>query len=429
MVRRASTIFTRTTDGAEVIHKHHSLEQALTDCPRLCRQLSLAHFCETHGPTSILCTQVQPVSCLSCYPASISSSVGDLDATHSKPAQSSQESEELGRSNRSSLDFEDGIDTAPTSIGTSPELRSSDTANPDAHASDSLKPLTSIDRTASRKYRAFDSGSGCESCTIYIPEDTWKKLPQGAPGSPKANGLGRNGSPVLRSREALQVYGSPQYDSDVDEEPTFHHQSSPDSFASDASTSSYHKHTLTYISTSSPVDPASYSIVRNATVRTLSCELLPRGMTAGELSFGDPVNGYTIAYKFRLPDQHARGGYRQYALLALASNERRACQATTLVWTRFQHIAADVMARTEQAIQVAKGSVEDINEDSSSSLMPVSSFLTARMTDPDGFPRKISGVRPKARYLSEMVGDEKFFAELHLHFIGLLRDLRWRLGG
>ena len=322
----------------------------------------------------------------------------------------------------------DGIDTAPTSIGTSPELKSTEAANPAAQASHSLKPLTPIGHAASRRYPAFDHGSGCESCTIYIPEDTWKNAPLGAPGSPRADGIGRNSSPILRSREALQIYGSPQYDSDADEEPTFHHQSSPDSFASDASASSSHKHTLTYISTSSPVDPATYSIVRNATVRTLSCELLPRGLTAGELSFGDPVNGYTIAYKFRLPDQHARGGYRQYALLALASNERRACQATTLIWTRFQNIAADMMARTEQAIQAAKGNDEENNEDSSSKLMPVSSFLTARMTDPDGFPRQISGVRPKARYLSEMVGDETFFAELHLHFIALLRDLRWRLG-
>ena len=334
----------------------------------------------------------------------------------------------MGTSNRSSLDFADGVDTAPTSIGTSPELRSTDAANPGAHASQTLKPLAPIERVSPRRYPAFDSGNGCESCTIYIPEDTSKRLPAGAPGSPKANGLGKNGSPILRSREALQVYGSPQDDSDVDEEPPFHHQSLPESFASDTSASSYHKHTLTYISTSSPVDPTIYSVVRNATVRTLSCELLPRGVTAGELSFGDPVNGYTIAYKFRLPDPHARGGYRQYALLALASNERRTCQATTLIWTRFQHIATDMMARTEQAIEAARGTAESNEDNANSGLMPVSSFLTARMTDPDGFPRQNGGVRPKARSLTEMVGNEKFFAELHLHFIALLRDLRWRFG-
>ena len=334
----------------------------------------------------------------------------------------------------------DGVDTAPTSIGTSPEIRSTDAANPGMQASQALKPLTPMDHVPPRRFSAFDSGGGCESCTITIPEDTSKQLPKGAPGSPKANGMGKNGSPILRSREALQIYGSPRNDSDTDEEPAFHQQSSPESFASSASASSHHKHTLTYISTSTPVDPTTYSTVRNATVRTLSCELLPRGVTAGELSFGDPVNGYTIAYKFRLPDQHARGGYRKYALLALASSERRSCQATTMIWTRFQHIAADIMTRTEQAIEATKKGIVEENTDAheaerddastkSRTLMPVSSFLTARMMDPDGFPRQNGGTKPKARGLTDMVGDEKFFAELHLHFIALLRDLRWRFGG
>ncbi|KAL6721002.1 hypothetical protein ACLMJK_000102 [Lecanora helva] len=320
------------------------------------------------------------------------------------------------------------VDTAPTSIGTSPEI------HPSAQAPAALKPLTPINKPPPRRFSAFDSGTGCESCMIHIPEETSKHLPAGAPGSPRAKGMGRNGSPILRSRETLQIHGSPQGDSDGDEEPAFHQQSSPESFTSRASASSDHKHTLTYISTSSPVDPTTYSIVRNATVRTLSGELLPRGVTAGELSFGDPVNGYTIAYKFRLPDQHARGGFRKYALLALASSERCARQATTMIWSRFQHIAADIMTKTEQAIEAAKGTIEQSNDVQDenvkpSNLMPVSSFLTARMTDPDGFPRQIGGARPKARGLTEMVGDEKFFAELHVQFIALLRDLRWRFGG
>ena len=93
------------------------------------------------------------------------------------------------------------------------------------------------------------------------------------------------------------------------------------------------------------------------------------------------------------------------------------------------------MARTDQAIQVAKGAVDDGRHggeepsSSSSTVLPVSSFLTARITDPDGFPRQSGGAGPKARGLTEMVGDEKFFAGLHLHFIALLRDLRWRFGG
>ena len=381
----------------------------------------------------MLCTQVLPVECLSCYPGSITSSVADLDATHPHTSQSSQGSEcGAGSSSRSSLDFGEDMDTAPTSMGTSPEWKppeSSHARTQSSHSSHTLRPLTSFPRAPRKQYSSSDSDTGCESCTIYVPPDTSKRLPRGAPGSPKAGGMGRNGSPVLRSREALQVYGNPQDDSDTDDEPAVHIQSTPESsFSSDASTSSYHKHTLTYISTSSPVDPVTYPIVRTATVRALTCEMLPRGITAGELSFGDSTSGYTIAYKFRLPDPHARGGYRRYALLAMVGSERRACQATTLIWTRFQYIAADIMARTEQAIRLSKGLEDSGDEDLRAGPLPVSSFLTGRMTDPDGFPRQ-HGTRPKARGLTEMVDDDKFFAELHVHFIALLRDLRWRFGG
>ena len=353
----------------------------------------------------------------------MSSSVGDLEASQPKPAQSWHAQDPVDASDRGAFDFEEGPDTAPTSLGTSPELPSTDASHPEAQTSNTLKPLGN----AINRFQTLGNGMSCESCAMTLPEDTSKKLPAGAPGSPKADGTGMNGSPILRSRESLQIYGSQQSDSETeDEEPTIL-QSSPESFASDTS-SNYHKHTLTYMSTSSPLDPNTYSIVRRAIIRTLSCEQLPRGLTAGELSFGDPVNGYTIAYKFRLSDPHARGGHRKYALLALASNERRACQATTFIWARFQQIAASLVARTEQALQQSKSIGISNDENSKSNILPISSFLTGRVTDPDGFPRS-GGARPNARGLPDIVRDEKFFAELHLDFIGLLRDLRWRFGG
>jgi hypothetical protein len=369
------------------------------------------------------------VECLSCYPGSISSSVADLDASQMKASHSSQGSEGIETSNRSSFESADGNDTAPTSVGTSPELRSADAANLGFHASRMIKPLPPIESSPPKRFPPFDSGPRCESCTIYVPDETWQKLPAGAPGSPNANDIGRNGSAVLRSRESLQVYGQ-QYDSDIDEEPAVHQLSLPESFDSNTSASSLHKHTLTYISTSSPTDPSTYAVVRNAFLRTLSGEVLPRGTTAGGLSFGDPINGYTIAYKFQLPDQHARGGHRDYALLAVASNERRACQATALIWTHFQRIASDIMTRRERTIQKSKPAEDSGDENSQPGLLSVSSFLTGRMTDPDGFLRYNGGGGPKAHRLNltEMVDDDKFFAELHVQFITLLRDLRWRFG-
>ena len=347
--------------------------------------------------------------------------MGDLEASQPKPAQEWHGQDSLDQLNEGSFEFEDGNDTAPTSLGTSPDVRSHDATQKEAQVSSALKAFGD----GFNRFSTLGNGKSCESCTMSLPEDTSKRLPVGAPGSPRPDGIGLNGSPILRSRELLQIVDDQDSDSETEEEPTLQH-SSPESFTSDTS-SFTHKHTLTYISTSSPLDPNTYSVVRRAIIRTLSCEQLPRGITAGELSFGDPVNGYTIAYKFRLSDPHARGGHRKYALLALACNERRARQATTFIWNRFQHIAADIIARTDQNNQRSRSPRDTSEEGPKSNMLPISSFLTGRMTDPDGYPRN-GGTRPKARGLPDMVGDEKLFAELHLEFIALLRDLRWRFG-
>ena len=60
---------------------------------------------------------------------------------------------------------------------------------------------------------------------------------------------------------------------------------------------------------------------------------------------------------------------------------------------------------------------------------PVSSFLSAKSVDPDGYPRSSLSAAsplanvPKTRSLAEIVGDEYFFVRLHAEFCGLLKTL------
>ncbi|KAH0112295.1 hypothetical protein KCU90_g20430, partial [Aureobasidium melanogenum] len=60
---------------------------------------------------------------------------------------------------------------------------------------------------------------------------------------------------------------------------------------------------------------------------------------------------------------------------------------------------------------------------------PVSSFLSAKSVDPDGYPRSSLSAAsplanvPKTRSLAEIVGDEYFFVRLHAEFCGLLKSL------
>jgi hypothetical protein len=55
-------------------------------------------------------------------------------------------------------------------------------------------------------------------------------------------------------------------------------------------------------------------------------------------------------------------------------------------------------------------------------ITPVSSFLSAKKLDPDGFPRVSRDVM-KAKSLVEIVGQENFFVDLHGLFCQLLHTL------
>ncbi len=398
---------------------------SLTRCAR--SQLSLAHFCENDGPTSILCTQVLPVSCLNCYPLpSVSSSIGDLAAdapNREQDDESAQTShgrslEVAERFNRDAFNTIKDNDISRLHLDGATHLQS-----PTSPTSSS----NSFEKMRHKPYDVPSDGGGCVSCTISIPSTISSKLPSGAPGSPRIGGGGRNGSPILRSKWAVPASPSQQWSFDGDDDISFP-QSSPESFASGSSRSSDHTHTLTYLTTSSPVESNTYSLLRRACIRTLSCEQLPRGLTCGPLSFGDPIAGYTIAYKFRLPDPHARGRQRYYALLALAGQDPgRSFKAMPVIWRAFERIAAGIMANTESAI--LKDKTNEVDTIESKNAIPVSSFLTGRTMDPDGYPRRNGAANMRARGLAEMVGDELFFARLHKDFVHLLQILGRQFGG
>ena len=58
---------------------------------------------------------------------------------------------------------------------------------------------------------------------------------------------------------------------------------------------------------------------------------------------------------------------------------------------------------------------------------PVSSFLTQRTCDPDGYVRRTGGFTPRS--LAEIVGDPNIFTVLHQYFVAMLRHLGDRFGG
>ncbi|EGE84311.1 hypothetical protein BDBG_00468 [Blastomyces gilchristii SLH14081] len=411
--------------------------------------LSLTHFCEVHGPTSVLCSQVIPSSCAQCYPDTYDISPSDtpLSSHATSPSLHSRDAGRPGKPDQQSITPPDiavssslngcsssSLDPLPSPLASAPTPSQRIEDHP--WFLNRLSGRADTDRL-SRIARA-DSET-CASCSLTVPKGVSKQLPPGGPGTLKEDGKSRNGSPVLRSREV--VYSCSGSRADYNTEPHQRH-SSPASLHSSVSseTSSCHTHIVNYLSLRGPPNPDDYALLRSASIRTLSCELLPRGLSSGPLSFGDSSAGYTIAYVFRLPDPMARGKRRSYALIALAGKDAgRAFRASPVIWRVFGRIAASIVNAAERhqdsekrkeegaVSKAGAGAATTASMANGRNYTPISSFLTGRTLDPDGQPRRAGQIR--ARNLAEIVENEYIFTELHAQFVALLQQLCAMFGG
>lgn len=267
-------------------------------------------------------------------------------------------------------------------------------------------------------------GDTCASCSFTVPVAIASKLPQGAPGCLQPDGKRQNSAPVLRSRELVCLGKDRDGQSDSTKSQSSSYGSKTSSVRSHHP-ADCHDHRLTYLTAKSPENATHYSTLRASVIRTLSCEILPRGMSDGPLCFGDSTAGYTIAYVFRLTDPKARGRRRAYAFVALAGKDAgRAFKSAPMVWEAFATVAKGIEDKAQRYQDNVKQ--RECSSDGKD-YTPVSSFLTQRATDPDGHPRGTRQVPPRS--LAEIVGDEHIFTYLHQYFVAVLRCLGDRFGG
>ena len=387
-----------------------------------------------HGPTSILCSQLAPTACSQCDLDSDTSSNDTPPSSHND-ASPILETRSLERETKSNPRPSSPREPPPSPSDLGSPLMSPASA-PVPQTPQKIEDLPYFLGGSYGQYpetlNRFGGADGetCASCRLSIPEGVSKKLPPGAPGTLNKDGKVRNGSPVLRSREMVHSCSGNHTEHD-DTHESHMQSSSPSSVQSSYSTdSSCHPHVMTYLSLQGPPNPNDYALLRRASIRTLSCELLPRGLSSGPLSFGDSETGYTIAYVFRLPDPMARGKRRSYALVALAGKDAsKAFRACPIIWRVFGRIASSIVSAAEKHQEREKRREEQNTPSTINgrNYTPVSSFLTGRALDPDGQPRRVGQIR--ARNLTEIVGNEYIFAELHAQFVALLQQLSSMFGG
>ena len=306
----------------------------------------------------------------------------------------------------------------------------------------------------------------CENCALTLP-----KKRDGTPDMQEKGRIDFTG-PILRTRKPYATVAipipaeqpSPPKSSNSSDSETvstsqprrrsqiLHRTGTSSSNSSFRSTIS-HTHYLDYTSTHEPLQPTSFSIIRQSCLRSLSCETLPPSSnqfissptspltnrfsscppgigtsSGGPIFFGDPIAGYTTAYVFRIPDPNARGRRRVYALMALSTHrERQAMQTFSLLSIAFRDLAAWIQGLAEAELERGENLSSPYGDRGigTNNNTPQSSFLTGRSRGPDG---KFAGMSLRARGLAELVGLPDFFLELHQKFVRLLIELGILLG-
>ena len=387
-----------------------------------------------HGPRSVLCTQVLPLECAEClWPSSPlrppSSPTTSLATQIHESSHQDQISQPHGSQQTDiGISLPTNFSGASTTVDSAPE-------SPSIEQHELFVSSNKLVEQAKRFKFSGAQGDTCASCSLVVPEDVTRNLPDGAPGSFKADGKSKNGAPVLRSREMVCL-GSGDHSAPNEASMLSSSQNSSDGSEGASSLrscgalfSTCHDHLLTYLTSRNPDDPENFSALRASVIRTLSRELLPAGMSDGPLCFGDSNSGYTIAYLFRLPDPKARGRRRLYAFVALAGNDAsRAFRACPLVWEAFSKMAKAIETSAVESQEEQRRKDEEEQEAGKPrNYTPVSSFLVQRATDPNGNPRKAGQIA--ARSLADIVGNDQIFSEIHSCFVSLLHHLGGLYGG
>ncbi|TGZ80213.1 hypothetical protein EX30DRAFT_379628 [Ascodesmis nigricans] len=334
--------------------------------------ISLAHFCEDHGPTSILCTQVIPPSCPLCYPHT------QLHPIARTPSNSSSSTPPPSSHGLNTYRARDGRSSENTPASSPRILSPSGTPPSSPRGGFSPQPVAPTSAAA--------ADMGCKSCSITIPQKI-NAAGTTAPG-------GRDGKPRFRSTEGYPV--SSNYFLD-------------DGEIASSPTPSTHTHTITYLSCRAPSLAQRFYTVRQSCIRTLNCEVTP-----GPIMFGDHTLGYTIANVFKINDPKARGGRRTYAFLCMSPHQKALIQSWSLITATFQSMAAEINSAVLEALA----------RENKCKPPPLSPTASVSSRGPEGFLRRRNiGDGNTQRSLAELTGMDDVFVVIHTKFVQLLSSL------
>ncbi|KAL7875259.1 hypothetical protein SRHO_G00062290 [Serrasalmus rhombeus] len=168
---------------------------------------------------------------------------------------------------------------------------------------------------------------------------------------------------------------------------------------------------IRYLSHQHPRQPQLFSMVRQACVRSLSCEVCPG--REGPIFFGDEQHGFVFSHTFFIKDSLARGFQRWYSIVMVAMDRIYLINSWPFL---LRHLKLTIQSLQSTALKVF---------DTEQGVCPQRAVRMNSAFSPAVFPHQRSG--NAARSLTSLTQHPNLWASLHASFSWLLKACGSRL--
>ncbi|ESP01392.1 hypothetical protein LOTGIDRAFT_186179 [Lottia gigantea] len=160
---------------------------------------------------------------------------------------------------------------------------------------------------------------------------------------------------------------------------------------------------VSYVSTQHPNNPQVFSRIRQACIRSLSCEVCPG--REGPIFFGDDQYGHVLSYTFYIKDSKARGLRRSYSIIVVMMDKIYLLNSWPFLVPNLQTVVNNLQKKAEivHENEIGKKSQGD------------------RIFTHHGNLLQRVNCKP-ARSLIELTNDKNVFVLLHLAFVWILKS-------
>uniref|UniRef100_A0A914X0C7 Folliculin n=1 Tax=Plectus sambesii TaxID=2011161 RepID=A0A914X0C7_9BILA len=175
-----------------------------------------------------------------------------------------------------------------------------------------------------------------------------------------------------------------------------------------------HDARTSYVSSQFPYHKRVCAVVRQAGLRSLSCEIAPGPGRDGAVFFGDEANGFTLSYSFTLRDAKARGFQHWYSLIIVSMDK-------LLLLNSYDFFVTCLKAVVDK-LQVKANSVFEMEQKEPSNDGDLRPTMASRAKElPPGFLKYRAGSIDSSRSLVTLTGDKDIFRRLHRYFVWIMK--------